>query len=389
MEKRIIALDNLRVLIALFVAIFHVIFFLYLFHSAQLGFIAYSFEQVFFSKMPQGIYSIAFFSVTYVPFFMNTFYLLSGFFANAACQEKSGRHFAKNRLVRIGIPLLFYFLCMAVYYLFAYLLPVVVSQKKAFLTVVSEQYYHGPLWTYFNNTSTYWFLDLLLWYGFFTLAFIGIRQLNMIPQKFFTGASKIITLLFLSRWACICVPAFIVSLLLWGNHWYLVLDAHIIPSFHILLFYGLWYFMGWNIYNHQETLVDIQYYAVLMLLLSILLYFTHAFLYIHFIDKHDFFAYLVSSALFASSLVLSVFGWIGFFLRYCSIKRSWLHYLSAGSYWMYLIQIPIIYIVSAACIVYLKSFLVQFLVCISIFAVIYFLTFHFLVRRTWLRKVLG
>ena len=387
LEKRNVAIDNLRVLIALCVAIFHVVFFLYLFHYAQLGFIAYSVEQVFFSKMPQDIYSTAFFSLTYIPFFMNSFYLLSGFFANAVCREKGVLHFTKSRFIKIAIPFLLYFACVAIYYLFVYLLPVVVSQKKAVLSVMSDQYHQGVLWGYFNNTSTYWFLDLMLWYTFFVCIFTVVRQLKILPSRFFVVSGKAIRNLFLSKAAYLFLPLYMMSLLLCGHHWYLVLDDHIVPGWHILLFYGIWYVVGWNIYNDQSVLVKIQKHSVEIVLLSIVLYFSHAFAYIHFVNTASFAGYLLSCALFSLSLTTSVFGFIGFFLRYCSIQRDWLRYLSDGSYWMYLIQIPIIYLVSAACIVYLKSFFVQFVVCSCIFAIIYFLTFHFLVRRTWLKKV--
>lgn len=389
MEKRIVAVDNLRVLIALFVAIFHVVFFLYLFHAAQLGYIAYTVEQIFFPKMPEGTHSIVFFILTYVPFFMNSFYLMSGFFANGVCRHKGIPYYLKSRLIRIGIPFFAYFFIEAIYYFFTYVLPLMVLKKQALFDILAAQYHQGALTIFFNNTSTYWFLDLLLWYAFAAIVFVLIQQSSWIPKRFFRLCGLGIHKIFLSRWMYITIPLTIVIVLAIGHHWYLVLDDRIIPGWHILCFYGIWFLLGWNIFNDQAILIRIQQHAIPTVLCSIGFYFCHAFLYIHFAHHSNVYVYLLSCTLFALALTLSVFGFMGFFLRYCSLKHPILHYLSDGSYWMYLIQIPIIYIVAAFAVVYIKSFWVQFLVCTGIFAVIYFLSFRYLVQKTRLKKVVA
>jgi hypothetical protein len=87
-------------------------------------------------------------------------------------------------------------------------------------------------------------------------------------------------------------------------------------------------------------------------------------------------------------MVLSVFGVLGLAWRYLS-ARTWLHYISASAYWVYLVQMPILLITIPVIALLAVPFFVQWLMNTLLCGLLCLASYHVLIRPTWLRHILG
>lgn len=98
------------------------------------------------SETPTGLLLIFFCTVNQA-WFMGLFFLLAGYYTPASCEKRGIREFIRERLIRLGIPLLVYFLVLH---------PVTVAiaeiaRGHSFLSTLEDAYRHrkfepGPLW---------------------------------------------------------------------------------------------------------------------------------------------------------------------------------------------------------------------------------------------------
>lgn len=99
-KDRLLFIDNLRILLTILVILVHLAITYgapvgsWYYHEGQPGMI----ESVFF----------VFFLAVSQSFFMGFFFLISGYFTTGSYDRKGAWHFFKDRLLRLGIPLLFY-----------------------------------------------------------------------------------------------------------------------------------------------------------------------------------------------------------------------------------------------------------------------------------------
>lgn len=96
-------------------------------------------------------------------FFMGLFFLLSGFFVPGSLERKGGRRFLRDRLVRLGVPLL----------LFLFLL-----RPAATAGMYLDQFADLPYWFFYIvswDPGPMWFVETLL---VFCLAYVLVRRLR-------------------------------------------------------------------------------------------------------------------------------------------------------------------------------------------------------------------
>ena len=86
---------------------------------------------------------------------------------------------------------------------------------------------------------------------------------------------------------------------------------------------------------------------------------------------------------------LFIFGITGLFVRYGSNYSIRMRYLSDASYWVYLIHLPLTLILPAFVWKLPFSATVKFIVVLSMSTVISFITYHYLVRGTFIGKFLN
>ena len=99
-KDRLSFIDNLRILLIVLVIMVH----LAITYGAPVG--DWYYQEVR-ARMIESIIYVFFIAVSQ-SFFMGFFFLISGYFTPGSYDRKGARHFFKDRLLRLGIPLLFY-----------------------------------------------------------------------------------------------------------------------------------------------------------------------------------------------------------------------------------------------------------------------------------------
>lgn len=176
-SNKLLYIDNIKVLLTILVVLHHT-------------FIAYSSSEGWYyneetSYLGARILTTVFISINQ-SFFMGYFFLLAAYFTNSSYSRKGSYKFIKDRLIRLGIPLLFYsfiltpFICYLVYYF-------------------AKQHHI----TYFEYLSIYdswidlgvtWFVAALL---LFTLLYVVIKKMFKINfNKTIAAPNSLVILLF-------------------------------------------------------------------------------------------------------------------------------------------------------------------------------------------------
>lgn len=167
-KNQLIYVDNIKVLLTVLVVLHHTV-------------IAYSSSDGWYYNEPTSIKGAKLVMTMFVSvnqsFFMGFFFLLAAYFTGASYNKKGSYRFVRDRLIRLGIPLLFYsflltpFICFLVYYF----------GKGKHISII--EYLTG--YDSWIDPGVTWFVAALL---LFTLIYVGIRGLFKIT---FNGAVEV------------------------------------------------------------------------------------------------------------------------------------------------------------------------------------------------------
>ncbi|MHC4324909.1 MAG: acyltransferase family protein [Planctomycetota bacterium] len=202
MEKpRLYFIDNLRILLITLVAILHL--------AITYG----SGGSWYYRDVPEGYMSIpmTWQTLTIQSFSMGLFFLVSGYFTPGSYDRKGPRQFLKDRLLRLGIPILCYDYLIGP--LMAYPLMKVGALEQAG-TLQFKGSYTRFLSIYYSRlhigTGPLWFVEaLLIFAGFYVLW----RVLSKIPARSVQDSGKLPGNLAIAIFAfALCVVTFIVRI---------------------------------------------------------------------------------------------------------------------------------------------------------------------------------
>jgi glucans biosynthesis protein C len=155
-KKRIAYLDNLKALMIIFVVIMHTAV-----TYSGVG----SWYYVEKTNLPTlTLYSFIFFQSFLQAFFMSLLFLISGYFLPASLEKKGVKKFIKDRLIRLGIPCLFYIFLIHL---------ICIKMIKPEINLITY-YLHG-LYTlkFLSWTGPLWFVLALL---IFNLLYLLIKN---------------------------------------------------------------------------------------------------------------------------------------------------------------------------------------------------------------------
>lgn len=318
-------------------------------------------------------------------FFMSFFFLISGFFTPGAFERKGIKSFFKDRLVRLGIPLL----------VFTFTLSPIVEYIK-YLTSDNGQISFWDFYMY-NNVKSFNFCPGPLWYVETLLIFSVIYCLiRLITNKFVPKISKnnssntkelnirktLIFILFLS------VFTFAVRILFPIGNEYFHLQLGFFPHYISLFIMGV---IGYK-RNLQECINGIT--TRFWLTSSILIFFIAIITCISWEDKALAGGFTIQS-LFVSTAQSYVcvglcIGLTGLFKKRFNTQKSRLsQLLPENSYCIYIIHAPVVVLVALV----LKSInlfpLIKFLQVSFLGVIICFLISNFIIRKLpYVKKVL-
>jgi glucan biosynthesis protein C len=149
-------IDNLRIVLITLVVLHHL--------SITYG---HSGGWYYYEGKPDELTTILFtiFNIINQAFFMGFFFMISGYFTPGSYERKGARLFLKDRLYRLGIPLLFFLMIIAP--LLRYVLAINVSHYEGSLWQFLAQYFESRYIKNFNlDTGPLWFVEALLIFAF-------------------------------------------------------------------------------------------------------------------------------------------------------------------------------------------------------------------------------
>jgi glucans biosynthesis protein C len=129
-------------------------------------------------------------------FFMSLFFMISGYFLPASFDRKGAGSFMKDRLVRLGIPVLFFFLVVIPLMMYAYYVNFRGYASTSFWSYYLNVYFgagakpagwSGPGWPDMQFGHT-WFLEHLL---FFALCYTLVRLVWKRPVNWLNSSTRL------------------------------------------------------------------------------------------------------------------------------------------------------------------------------------------------------
>jgi len=368
--ERIHSLDSLRAIMMLLGLLLH----------SGMTYIVLQHE-VWPIKDPNATHPFIDYLVFYIHSFrMQIFFLVAGFFGAMLFYERGVSKMIKNRLTRITLPF--------VVFLFLVWPFLVGGFKFSGMVFAGKENTLSETLVLFSNFSTYipsstlhlWFLyNLTYMTTVAILLVLGLRKFPSITSK--------MTAVF--EWV-VQQPILRVGIFaIFTTFLYFVMGqaevrgvVKLIPNPLGTTYYFYFYIVGWFFYRAKHLLYQMMRLDWVCTVLGMGLY-TLAFL------MPD--SYSESITFINQALVVwfSVFGITGLFLRYASDYSPIMRYISDSSYWVYLIHLPITIIVPGLIANWSLPPLVKFMTCTLITVLICLLTYHLLVRSTFIGKFLN
>lgn len=313
-------------------------------------------------------------------FRMPVFFLLAGFFAYVIWHKSKEFGFVLNRAKRILLPFLVCWLGPSIFYLAMSLVINLVAHHK----ISISQFFSHQQYTY-----GYWFLYYLLLMYTLTLIVLWCKKLitsklKLSLGRFFSSSKKLNVGAFI---ILVVIALFLQVLSI--SAWYTPTPFRIETNIPILFSYTLFYLVGWQLASNREVLDKIQHYSRALLIAGLLVFFpVFCFLYINYF--HSILIKHVGVSLFYLSGWFTTLGLVGWFVKSCHKKSKLINYLADASYWIYLVQIPIILMLQgmlqyADLSIYSKFLLVSgitFLICIAGYQL-------FVRKRKWMAYIDG
>jgi peptidoglycan/LPS O-acetylase OafA/YrhL len=321
----------------------------------------------------------------YIVFFIHAFrmpifFVVAGFFGAMLFFERGHKKMLKNRIDRILYPLIVFIIILAPTIKFAasYSGLVFANGENPLMTSLEPFKALGG-WIP-ESTSHLWFLYYLLMITIVSY-FLGL----LFNQ--FKGLTDQITMTF--NWILqrpiakiVIFSALTVALLLFMGSSWVATSTDWVPDFNTFIFYFFFYFIGWILFKSKHLLDTFMQYDWILTILAIIL-FTGLFLFRSSLDE------LQITIINSVNVWLFIFGITGLFIRYGSQHSHLMRYNSDASYWIYLLHLTFTILLPAFIVDWDIPAFAKFVFVLLVTSGICLVTYHYLVRSTFIGKFLN
>jgi glucan biosynthesis protein C len=332
-------------------------------------------------------------------FRMSAFFLMAGFFARMLVERRGVNAFLKDRLKRVGVPLLLFgpfvlvfisvgFVLGALPHGVDYLTEVAQQQQAS----ASDQPGGGGV-----NTAHLWFLYYLL--IFYALALASRFIIGAADQQGLLAhaADRVLAFVMRGVWAPVLVALPIGVYLYQHESWaeWLGLPAPfaLTPDVTALVGYGMAFGLGWLLNRQASLLLDLKKFWLLYLVAAVAL---TAFS-LTTIGTTPLWAgpnlggteRLLYTAAYTVGLWCWVFAFVGAAVRFLSEPHAVTRYLADASYWVYLMHMATVIFFVTLLNPYDWHWLLKLTITVGGSMPILLASYHYFVRFTWIGAVLN
>lgn len=325
------------------------------------------------------------FFMDYIVFFIHAFrmpifFVVAGFFGAMLFFERGHKRMLKNRIDRILYPFIVFIIILAPTIKFAasYATSVFENGKDPLSSAVEPFKALGG-WIP-ESTSHLWFLYYLLMITiasyFLGLLFNQFKGFTDLTTKAFNWVLQrpIVKLTIFSSLT-------VVLLTFMGSSW-VATSTDWVPDFNTFIFYFFFYFIGWILFKSKHLLDTFMQYDLAFTILAIIS-FTALFIYRTSLNELQ--ITIVNSLI----VWLFIFGITGLFIRYGSQHSHLMRYNSDASYWIYLLHLTFTILLPAFIVDWNIPAFAKFLFVFLVTSGICLVTYHYLVRSTFIGKFLN
>ena len=332
-------------------------------------------------------------------FRMEIFFLLAGFFARLVIGKRGVPAFLRDRAVRIVLVFL-----VALYPMKLLLSACwIVGMAQTGTLHLPPEAAGLPLWQLalgsFGleswpriNLTHLWFLYYL---ASVTALFLVVHRLGSLVVPPAHAARRMLHKLFrrvAASWlAPIALPLLTVPLLGAMSGFDIdTPDTGFVWHGPVLTLYGLFFALGWLLHRHQDLLATFARRWAVYLPLSLAVGYVSARGLGLRMEGGTWAGAHATSLRWATvcgtslTMALAVPGWIGLFVRFFDRHRSWVRYLADSSYWVYLVHLPLVVALQIAFFHWAAPWSIQWPLINAIAFPVLFLSYHVLVRTTWI-----
>lgn len=375
--ERIHALDSLRAIMMLLGLVLH----------SALTYNITNHGNAWSLKDPKTTHLFSDFLVLLIHSFrMPMFFFVAGFFGALLFYERSPRLMVKNRVSRIILPFIVFLLILNPIILLAFGHTQSVFSGLEYPIDNTLQALSNVAGFIPKSTSHLWFLYyLILITG--TSVILGFllrrrNQLTKLMKKSFDWVIQrpLIRVLVFSGFIFILLNILGTSMV--------ESSVALIPEPNTFFFYLFFYLFGWVLFKSKNQLATFVRYDLISVVLAVVLCISQGLI----ITNSNLNPQSASPILITfSALVVSlfIFGITGLFIRYASQHSTAMRYISDSSYWVYLIHLPIAAIIPAFIWKLPIPALIKFLIVLLTTTMICFISYHYLVRHTFIGKFLN
>ncbi len=334
--ERFHGLDAARA-IALLIGIFH--------HGIE-SFVTYAKHDWITQDSQSSLLIDILFYVSHV-FRMQSFFLMSGFFAHLLFHRKGPREFMLNRGKRLLLPFILFWPVLYATTWNLWVWGVQYSRQVSYEEAVKSL----PAYMVWDNG----FPLMHLWFLWFLIVFCtcvilvhpivdrldsrrGIRRI----------ADSVISYLLNRWWGSLAIGLVMVMPMLGMTDWFGVdtSASGLVPELFPFIIYGLYFTLGWFLHRQATLVGTFRRFKGVNLIMSFLTIGTVIIVSLLFSEPTDpadaALALMSVNTLYAFASITTVFAFIGYMLHWFSGPNRIIRYLADGAYWGYLIHLPII-----------------------------------------------
>ena len=352
-------------------------------------------------------------SVFLIHFFrMPAFMLLAGFFAALLVKNRGFGHLAKNRGQRILLPLILFWFILWPMDNFSWSLGRAVMSDETRLTSLLTIIQNNFTWKHLpflggkpTHTMHLWFIHYLVIFYLVSVPVIYICS------KHFTGLSgffkRTTDFIFTSRLKIMIIPSLVMLSYLTlknGTTFHFEVSFEFLPSITILLNFIVFFLAGWVMFTRREVVEhfkkNVWFYtpiAVCLLLAMLWAAETH-WHYEKLLGEDENSAELISkkaaylnlaTGIQSACVWFVIFSLIGLTEKFITKSNPVISYFVDSSYWVYLIHRPFCTMFAAILTRWDAPGALKFFAVIVIVSITCVVSYHYLVRNTWIGLLLN
>ncbi len=322
-------------------------------------------------------------------FRMQLFFLLAGFFAALLIYKRGIKEFAVNRFKRIGLPFFISYFTILPLTLLPYQY---VQFEKTGDPIPQLKQFFIDFFTFRAHSGVMhmWFLQQLL--VFCAGAFLAVylyEKLNIAERfKRIVSWVKSVQVSFVNFIVFAIAGTGVISLLFHAALPF-IWTGFIIPIPQ-LLYYGLFFALGWVVFERQNLLHAFSKNAALTISTGLALSFVTVIMLNQGEERLSSATYVAAlKFLFGAQTVFFIAGAIGFFNKaFESVNEFW-KYIADAAYWVYLIHMPVVMETQLLLRDSDVPGALRFPLVIVIGIIVSFGTYHLFVRYTWIGQLLN